>query len=100
MTSRPNWSYHLERLLKAAQIEEHTTWHDLRRTASSMLASIGTDDLIREMILAHTLPGKLRRTYVTYRYLRPQLDALEALATKIASIAAGGLRVVPMQRAG
>ena len=88
MTSRPNWPYHLGRLLKAAQIEEHATWHDLRRTASSMLASIGTDDLIREMILAHTLPGKLRRTYVTYRYLAPQRDALEALATRIATIAA------------
>ena len=95
MTTRPGWPYHMARLLKAAQIEERATWHDLRRTASTMLASIGTDDLIRELILAHTLPGKLRRTYVTYRYLKPQLDALEALATKIASIAAGGLRVVP-----
>jgi integrase len=44
------------------------TWHDLRRTCRTLLARIGTDDLVAELILNHVLPGKLRRTYVLHRY--------------------------------
>jgi integrase len=67
------------------------TWHDLRRTARTLLARIGTDDLVAELILNHAMPGKLRRTYVLHRYQDEMRQALERLAAFIDRAAGGNV---------
>lgn len=76
------------------------TWHDLRRTARTLLARIGVDDLVAELILNHALPGKLRRTYVLHRYQDEMRTALERLAAFVEQIVAGEANVVRLPRAG
>lgn len=74
-------------------------WHDLRRTARTLLARIGTDDLVAELILNHALPGKLRRTYVLHRYQDEMRQALERLASFVEQIVAGEANVVELRAA-
>ncbi len=76
------------------------TWHDLRRTARTLLARIGVDDLVAELILNHVLPGKLRRTYVLHRYQEEMRAALERLAVFVEKVATGEANVVRLPRAG
>ena len=53
----------------------HWTLHDLRRTARTNLARLGTPENIAERILAHT-PPKMNSVYNKYLYLPPMQDAL------------------------
>src|SRR3954454_14254719 len=76
------------------------TWHDLRRTCRTLLARIGTDDLVAELILNHALPGKLRRTYVLHRYEAEMREALERLAAFVDRILSGEANVVRLRQPG
>lgn len=94
-----NWHRENAKLVEAAGTTPWV-WHDLRRTARTLLARIGVDDLVAELILNHALPGKLRRTYVLHRYQDEMREALERLATFIAAILAGEANVVKLRQTG
>ncbi len=64
------------------------TWHDLRRTARSILAAEGVADTVAELLLAH-IPAGLRGTAGTYNrheYAAEKVAAVEALARRVAAI--------------
>lgn len=66
------------------------TWHDLRRTARSILAAEGVSDTVAELLLAH-IPVGLRGTAGTYNrhdYAAEKLAAVEALARRVRAIVA------------
>jgi integrase len=94
-----NWHRACAKLAKASGTADWT-WHDLRRTARTLLARIGTDDLVAELILNHALPGKLRRTYVLHRYEEEIREALERLAAFLDQIVSGEANVVRLRPAG
>lgn len=98
--SGPGTNWHRE---NRKMVEEAGTrpwaWHDLRRTARTLLAHLGVDDLVAELILNHALPGKLRRTYVLHRYQDEMRAALEKLAALVEQIVAGKANVVSLRQA-
>jgi integrase len=94
-----NWHRERAKLARASGVSDWT-WHDLRRTARTLLARIGTDDLVAELILNHALPGKLRRTYVLHRYEVEMREALERLAAFLSQIVSGEANVVRLRPAG
>ena len=75
------------------------TWHDLRRTARTLLARIGTDDLVAELILNHAVPGKLRRTYNLHKYEDEMREALERLAAFLKEIVVGKTNIIRLGQA-
>lgn len=90
-----NW--HRERLrLQAASGTSGWSWHDLRRSHRTLLARIGVDDLVAELILDHALPGKLRKTYNLWKYQDEMREALERLAAFLDEIIAGRPNVVAL----
>jgi integrase len=62
--------------------------HDVRRTAATGLASLGTLDPIVEAILGHAQPG-LKATYNRYAPIPEMRAALEAWSAHLASILSG-----------
>jgi integrase len=98
-SSATNWHRQRDRLAKASGVLGWT-WHDLRRTCRTLLARIGTDDLVAELILNHALPGKLRRTYVLHRYEEEMREALEHLAAFLDKIVSSEANVVRLRPAG
>jgi integrase len=99
--SSPSSNWHRVRAkLAKASATSGWTWHDLRRTCRTLLARIGTDDLVAELILNHALPGKLRRTYVLHRYEEEMHEALERLAGFLEKIVSGEANVVRLRPAG
>jgi integrase len=94
-----NWHRERDKLAKASGVTGWT-WHDLRRTARTLLARIGTDDLVAELILNHALPGKLRRTYVLHRYEEEMREALERLAAFLDKIVSGEANIVRLRPTG
>lgn len=93
-----NWHRENAKLVAAAGTAPWV-WHDLRRTARTLLARIGVDDLVAELILNHALPGKLRRTYVLHRYQDEMRAALDRLAAFVEQIVAGKANVVNLRQA-
>ncbi len=80
------------------------TWHDLRRTARSILAAEGVPDTVAELVLSH-VPSALRGTAGTYNrhdYAAEKAAAVEALARRVRAIVTGdGGNVLPFyQREG
>jgi integrase len=61
------------------------TIHDLRRTASSLMARAGVRPDIGERVLGHTIPG-IAGVYNRHSYDNEKADALKALASLIGSI--------------
>lgn len=64
------------------------TWHDLRRTARSILAAEGVSDTVAELLLAH-VPAGLRGTAGTYNrhdYAAEKIAAAEVLARRVRAI--------------
>lgn len=59
----------------------HWTFHDLRRTARSIMARYATAD-ISERVIGHVMPG-VRGVYDRYDYLDEKREALEALARHV-----------------
>jgi integrase len=63
----------------------HWTFHDLRRTARSLLSRAGIDSDIAERCLAHKIGG-VRGVYDRYAYHKEKKRAFEALAALIERI--------------
>jgi len=61
------------------------TYHDLRRTARTMLAELGVSDEIAERVLGHS-NGKIAETYNHHRYLAEKTAALTKLADHVERI--------------
>jgi integrase len=94
-----NWHRENQKLATTAGTAPWT-WHDLRRSCRTLLARIGVDDLVAELILNHALPGKLRRTYNLHKYEGEMLAALEQLAGFIDQVVEGKANVVKLPRGG
>ena len=77
---------------------EHFTPHDLRRTVSTEMASMGINDKTIDKILNHT-DKKLKKTYNLYSYDKEKLIALNAWANRLESIFTGKqTKVVSIKR--
>jgi integrase len=66
----------------------HWVFHDLRRTARSLMSRAGVAGEIGERVLGHAIPG-VRGVYDRYEYLDEKRDALERLARLVSEIIAG-----------
>jgi integrase len=81
---------------------ENVTPHDLRRTAVSVMTSIGVSRLVTEKIINHKDRG-VAGIYDQYGYDRPKAEALEAWANRLREITSGeepSTNVVPLGVAG
>jgi integrase len=61
---------------------ERWTYHDLRRTARTLMSRAGVAADIAERVLGHVLQG-VRHTYDRHHYLAEKRDALERLAALV-----------------
>jgi integrase len=66
----------------------HWVFHDLRRTARTIMSRAGVAGEIGERVLGHAIPG-VRGVYDRYEYLDEKRDALERLASLVSEIIAG-----------
>ena len=66
----------------------HWVFHDLRRTARSLMSRAGVAGEIGERVLGHAIPG-VRGVYDRYEYLDEKRDALQRLASLASEIIAG-----------
>lgn len=57
--------------------------HDLRRTVTTGLSSLGVPEIIKERILNHSPRGVTQRHYDQYEYLDERREALERWAEKV-----------------
>jgi integrase len=77
---------------------DHFTPHDLRRTAATFMAEMGTMDEVIDAILNHAKQGVIK-VYNQYRYDKEKQAALEAWERKLTSIVSGfESKVIPMRR--
>lgn len=60
----------------------HWTFHDLRRTARTLMSRAGVDKDIAERVIGHVIPG-VRGVYDRFEYLPQKRDALERLAAMV-----------------
>ena len=67
---------------------DHFTPHDLRRTAATFMAEMGTMDEVIDAILNHAKQGVIR-VYNQYRYDKEKQAALETWERKLNSIVTG-----------
>jgi integrase len=75
----------------------HWTFHDLRRTARSLMSRAGVRPDIAERVLGHAIPG-VEGVYDRHSYDDEKEQALEALALLVERIVTQpGANVVPMQ---
>lgn len=78
----------------------HFTPHDLRRTAATFMAEMGTMDEVIDAILNHAKQGVIK-VYNQYRYDREKQAALETWERKLNSIVSDektGAKVISMER--
>lgn len=75
---------------------ENVTPHDLRRTASTGMASLGVPKFIREKVLNHS-QGKLDKAYDQYEYDDEKRDALERWADRLAVVLSEDQKVVALK---
>ncbi len=94
-------AHSLERIKKLSGTTEWSA-HDLRHTLRSELSALGVGLEVKELILAHRLPG-LAGTYDHHSHLAERGAALEAWGAALARIKGGeetkGADVVPISRA-
>jgi integrase len=64
---------------------KHWTFHDLRRTARSLLSRVGITNDIAERVLGHVIPG-VRGVYDRHEYRDEKKDALERLGALVERI--------------
>jgi integrase len=64
---------------------EHFTLHDLRRTARSLMASVGVPELHSELVMGHALKGVVG-VYNRHGYDSEKAGALQMLASRIRDI--------------
>lgn len=75
----------LQRILKQADIPQATT-HDLRRTAATLINSLGYPSELVARILNHSPKGVTDSVYALYDYESEKLQALESLAEHLISL--------------
>jgi integrase len=63
----------------------HWTYHDLRRSARSLMARAGVSADVAERVLGHVIPG-VRGVYDRHSYLDEKREALEKLAALVEMI--------------
>ena len=93
-----DWEGATERVQAASGTSD---WHrhDLRRTAATMMGSLGTIPDIVEAALNHaTIYSPLAATYNKARYLPEVATALQLLADYYDGIEVGAARVIPLRR--
>lgn len=73
------------------------TAHDLRRTAGTLMASIGISGDVIDECLNHVIESRVRRTNIRDRRPLEQANAFDALGSRLAQIAAAKS---PVERAG
>jgi integrase len=88
-----NYLSHALRLKREALGMEHFTPHDLRRTAASRMASMGIPRLVISKVLNHVERG-ITAVYDRHGYDREKRAALDAWATQLENIIAGGKSAV------
>jgi integrase len=62
--------------------------HDIRRTVRTHLSSLPIEDIVRELVIAHS-KGGMHRIYDQYGYLDEKREALELWAGKLRGIVQG-----------
>ena len=67
------------------------TAHDLRRTAGTLMASMGVSGDVIDECLNHVIESRVRRTYIRDRRPAEQARALEALGQKLEQVTLGNL---------
>jgi integrase len=75
----------------------HWQFHDLRRTARSLMSRAGISADIAERVLAHRLGG-IRGTYDRHQFLAEKRDALQRLAALVGRILANVDNVSPIRK--
>lgn len=77
---------------------EHFTPHDLRRTAATFMAEMGTPDAVIDSVLNHVKNGIIK-VYNQYKYDREKQLALESWERKLKNIITGESgNVIPIAR--
>ena len=71
-------------------------WHDLRRTAKTLMSKARVQPHISELVLGHSMPG-LQGVYDRWSYATEKREALETLAGKIEQIVNPTANVVPLR---
>jgi integrase len=75
--------------MKAAFDTKHgmAAWwfHDLRRTARTIMAAVGVTDLVAELVLGHVQKG-IQKVYNRHDYVDEKAAALEKLAARLSDI--------------
>jgi integrase len=74
----------------------HWTFHDLRRTARSLMSRAGVDVDIAERCLGHTIAG-IRGVYDRHQYLEEKREAFEKLAGMVEMIVSPRDNVVALR---
>ena len=80
---------------------EHWTFHDLRRTARTIMSRYTTPD-VAERTIGHVMPG-VRGVYDKYEYLDEKRAALEALGRHVMAVVSprgGNVIALPKSRSG
>ena len=85
----------LQRSLGALNLEDVRP-HDMRRAASTGLASIGVPKVVREHILNHS-QGKLDKAYDLHDYREEKKAALQRWADRLIIILSDDPKVVALQ---
>jgi integrase len=78
------------------------TPHDLRRTAATLMASLGVSGDVIDECLNHVIESRVRRTYIRDRRPAEQARAFEALGQRLRELTTGAgtaSNVVPLKRA-
>jgi integrase len=86
--------------LMREELPELAQWqfHDLRRTARSLMSRAGVQADIAERVLAHKLGG-VRGVYDRYQFLAEKRDALERLANLVERILINSFEnVIPIRK--
>ncbi len=86
-------------MVKTHEARESFGLRDLRRTAETMLASLGVSSDVRAHLQSHGLGGVQKRHYDRHEYALEKRSALELWATHLKRAKAGGTgTVVPIGR--
>ena len=65
------------------------TAHDLRRTAATLMASLGISGDVIDECLNHVIESRVRRTYIRDRRPVEQARAFDVLGAKLAALVCG-----------
>lgn len=72
------------------------TAHDLRRTAATLMASLGISGDVIDECLNHIIESRVRRTYIRDRRGAAQAEAFDALGSHLAALASPPATPPPM----